>query len=143
MQAKVKASEKLHAMGSVESRARRATFNATPSGKKNFVGENELVDDVASGRVKLDEIDRDHLPAAMQMMAPAEQKAMIEQQVAKRQQIKAQVEALAKKRADFITQEVKASGGAEESLDEKLYDAVRSQAARSGISYDKAESAAY
>ena len=143
MQDKVKASKKLHALSSVESRARRATFNVSKSGEKNFVGENELVDDVSSGRVKLDELDRDMLPASIQAMAPAEQKALIEEKAIQRRQLKEEVQKLAKQRADYIAREMEASGGARDSLDEKLYRAVKSQAAESGISYESAEPAAY
>ncbi len=64
------ATEKLHASSSVESRARRATFNASKSGKDNFLGKGELVDDVASGRVDIGSIEAEKLPAPMQAMAP-------------------------------------------------------------------------
>lgn len=143
MEEKLKAGKKLHALSSLESRARRATFNATDSGEKNFVGENELVDDVASGRVKLDEIDKDNLPAAIQALAPAEQKALIKEKAEQRRQLKDEVKKLAKQRADYIAREIEAAGGASDSLDEKLYKAVKSQAAKRGISYESAESAAY
>jgi hypothetical protein len=143
MENKVRASKKLHALGSVESRARRATFNASKSGEKNFVGENELVDDISSGRVTLDEIDKDELPATMQALAPAEQEAVIKEKAERRSQLKEEVRELAKQRADYIASEVKASGGADDSLDEKLYRAVKSQAVKSGISYEASESAAY
>ena len=38
-------------MGSL---ARRAAFNASPAGAPNLLGDKELVDDVASGRVALE-----------------------------------------------------------------------------------------
>jgi Mg-chelatase subunit ChlD len=143
MEEKVKASKKLHALGSVESRARRATFNASDSGKKNFVGENELVDDIASGRVRLDEIDQDNLPASIQAMAPAVQSKLLKDKAEMRQKLNAEVKKMAKQRADYIAQEVDSRGGAADSLDEKIFGAVKEQAAKSGISYEAAESAAY
>ena len=143
MEEKVKASKKLHAMGSVESRARRATFNASKSGKKNFVGENELVDDIASGRVKLDEIDRDNLPASIQAMAPAAQTTLLKDKAEMRQELNKQVKKLAQERADFIKRKVESDGSAADSLDEKIFGAVKEQAAKSGISYEAAESAVY
>jgi len=143
MEEKVKASKKLHAAGSVESRARRATFNASDSGRKNFVGENELVDDIASGRVKLDEIDRDELPASIQAMAPAAQSQLLKDKAEVRQRLNAEVKKLSRERADYIKNKVAAEGGAADSLDEKIFGAVKEQAAKSGISYEAAESAAY
>ena len=63
-QRKVDASEKLHASASVESRARRAAFNASKSGQANLLGKHELVDDVASGRVDLSSIEPEALARA-------------------------------------------------------------------------------
>ena len=69
-QAKVDATDKLHSGASVASRARRAAFNASESGAANLIGEGDLVDDVAGGRVDLTTLDKDRLPATMQAMAP-------------------------------------------------------------------------
>ena len=143
MEEKVNAGKKLHALSSVESRARRATFNVSDSGKRNFVGENELVDDIASGRVKLDEIDQDNLPASIQAMAPAAQSKLLKDKTEMRQKLNAEVKKMAQERADYIKREVKAKGGAADSLDEKIFGAVKEQAAKSGISYEADESAAY
>ena len=66
---KVKATGKLHAFASPSSRARRATFNASDSGKRNLLGKNELVDAVASGRVDMDEMNEAELPASLQALA--------------------------------------------------------------------------
>jgi hypothetical protein len=76
-------------------------------------------------------------------MAPAEQKALIKEKAEQRRQLKGEVKKLAKQRADYIAREVEAAGGASDSLDEKLYKAVKSQAAKSGISYEAAGSATY
>jgi len=141
-QAKVKASKKLHARASVESRARRATFNASKSGRKNRLGENELVDAISSGRIGFGEIDKDHLPAAMQAMAPAEQKAVIRQKAEKRQRLEGEVKKLVKARSDYMKKKIEESGGASDSLDEKIYSAVREQAEKTGIRY-KSDSAEY
>jgi len=143
MEEKVKASKKLHARGSVESRARRATFNASDSGKKNFVGKNELVDDIASGRVNLDEIDHDNLPASIQAMAPAAQSRLLKDKAEVRQKLNAEVKKMVQQRADYIKREVRAKGGVADSLDEKIFGAVKEQAAKSGISYEATESAVY
>jgi Mg-chelatase subunit ChlD len=130
--------EKLHAESSVASRARRATFNASPAGKANFVGEKELVEDVASGRVDLSALDKAALPAPLQAMAPAEQKAVIEEQAERRKELAAEVEALAARRDEYLRQQVAERGGAKDSLDDKIYGAVREQAGKSGLSYPAA-----
>jgi len=133
---KLDAAEKLHKDASVESRARRAAFNTSKSGEANFLGESELVDDVASGRVELDAIEPAALPAPMQAMAPEKQQALITETAQRRDELKRQIKELSDQRADFIKEKVEESGGAEESLDHKVFSAVREQAGKKGLKYD-------
>jgi Mg-chelatase subunit ChlD len=135
MQSKVEATEKLNKQASIASRARRGAFNASAGGKKNLLGENELVDAVASGRVDLDAIDKEALPAALKPLAPEEQKAMIAQMAGERRELARQVHELAQKRDRYIAGKIDADGGADDSLDHKLYDAVREQASKAGLEY--------
>lgn len=141
-QKKLAASEKLHAAASAASRARRATFNASKSGRDNFLGEGELVEDIASGRVKMDRIDPTHLPEPMRAMAPEAQQAMIEEKLEKRHELEQQINRLAEQRADYIREKVEKRGDAEASLDHKIYQAVKRQAESKGLHY-KAEAPAY
>ncbi|MDF1530321.1 MAG: VWA domain-containing protein [Sedimenticola sp.] len=136
------ATEKLHASSSVESRARRATFNASKSGKDNFLGKGELVDDVASGRVDIGSIEAEKLPAPMQALAPEEQLAIIQEKAAKRDELKRQIATLAKQRSSFIKEEVATRGDAESSLDYKIFSAVKEQAEKKGLHYE-ADAPAY
>ena len=139
---KLKAAEKLHNLSSIASRARRAEFNASASGKMNFLGQGELVDDVTEGRVDLSTMDRDDLPESMQVMSPAEQKAIIEEASKRRKQLEREVQELSAQRSTYLKQKIEEQGGAEDSLDEKIYSAVREQAAKIGLTYE-AESSAY
>ncbi len=139
---KLAASDKLHAASSVESRARRATFNASKSGSANFLGEGELVDEVTSGRVDLSSIDKDKLPEPMQAMAPEEQAKVISETAERRNELKRQISELTKERADYLGKKVEEAGGATDSLDDKIYRAVREQAGKLGMSYE-ADAPAY
>jgi Mg-chelatase subunit ChlD len=139
---KLEAADKLHASSSVESRARRATFNASKSGAANFLGEGELVDEVSSGRVDLSSIDKDKLPAAMQAMAPAEQAKVISETAERRNELQSQISELTRERADYLDKKVEEAGGARDSLDDKIYRAVREQAGKLGLSYE-ADAPAY
>lgn len=132
---KLKATDKLHAAASVESRARRAAFNVSGSGKANLLGEGELVDDVASGRVDLSHLDKEQLPAPMQAMAPEAQQALIKEKAERRNEVQRQVKELAQQREEFLKQQVKEADGAKDSLDHKIFSAVREQAAPKGLSY--------
>jgi hypothetical protein len=134
--AKVAATEKLHDGASLASRARRGVFNAGVAGKSNLIGENELVDAVASGAVKLDELDKDALPAALKPMAPAEQQAYVAGLARERNELSGRVRELAEARADFMRKKVEEAGGARESLDQKIYDTVSRQAAEVGLVYE-------
>ncbi len=133
---KLDAADKLHSGSSVESRARRATFNVSKSGASNFLGDGELVDAVASGRVDLSGIDRDKLPEPMQAMAPAEQEALITETAARRNELRQQVQELAEKRSAYLEKKVEELGGASDSLDHKIYRAVREQAGKLGLRYE-------
>lgn len=132
---KVKATDKLHAAASVTSRARRAAFNASESGKANLLGESELVEDVATGRVDLSKIEEEKLPEPLQAMAPSARQAVIEETMARRDALQLQIRTLADQRAEFLKKQTEASGGAEDSLDYKLFSAVREQAKEKGIEY--------
>ncbi|MDH3900143.1 MAG: VWA domain-containing protein [Gammaproteobacteria bacterium] len=141
-QRKVKAADKLHAASSVESRARRAAFNASKSGAANFLGEGELVDAVTSGRVDLSSIDTDKLPEPMQAMAPEEQEAIISETAERRNELKRQISELTGERSAYLDRKVDETGGARDSLDDKIYRAVREQAGKLGLTYE-ADAPAY
>jgi hypothetical protein len=133
---KLKAGRKLHTASSLESRARRAAFNSSESGKRNFLGEGELVDDVATGRVDLSSVARDKLPESLQAMAPAEQEAVIAKKAKHRDELQRKIKDLSAQRSSYLKEKVEKRGGARASLDYKLYSTVREQAEEKGMKYD-------
>ncbi len=135
MASKVAATDKLHAVASVETRARRATFNVAAGGKANLLGRNELVDGVSSGTIKLDELDEAELPASMVAMAPEEQEAYVAELADERTKLKRQIRELADDRDDYLNKKVEEAGGYKDSLDQKIYDAVAEQAGEAGLEY--------
>ena len=140
--AKLEANARLRKELSAEALARRDTFNATASGKANLLGESELVDAITSGRVTLDDIEEENLPASMQAMAPEEQMEVITEQAQRRDQLKQEIRKLSASRSNFIKEKLAAEGGADDSLDEKIYGAVKDQAAAVGLTYES-DSASY
>jgi hypothetical protein len=136
---KMAATSKLHDELSEAALARRATYNATASGKSNFLGTGELVDAISSGRVELDDIDKDDLPASLQAMAPEQQMEIISNQARRRDKIKNDIKKLSETRSNYIKQEITALGGAHESLDEKIFGAVKEQARLKGLIYESEE----
>jgi len=139
---KMEATDKLHTSSTLTSRARRAVFNSSAGGRANLLGEGDLVEDLATGQTELSDLDKDRLPASLKALSPEKQQAFIDDTVRQRQELERDIKELAEKRRDFIKKKVAADGGAGESLDEKIYGAVREQAAKHGLSYD-AETQAY
>lgn len=135
-QLKLTATKKLHAQSSVESQARRAEFNVSTAGSENFLGEGELVDDIDRGAITLETISKDQLPAALQAMAPAEQKKIIKEKAASRSTLKKEIRELARQRSEFLREEMDKTGKAKASLDYKIFSTVRDQAKAKGIDYE-------
>lgn len=133
------ATRKLHDELSEAALARRATFNATASGESNFLGEGELVDAISSGRIDLDDIDRGDMPASLQALAPAEQMEVITNQARQRDLIKRDIQKLSESRNAYIVEQIGTRGDAKESLDEKIYSAVKKQAKTKGLVYESEE----
>ncbi|MEC4746981.1 vWA domain-containing protein [Methylomicrobium sp. Wu6] len=139
---KMAATEKLHKEASTESQARRATFNASASGKANFLGENELVDAISSGRVKLSNLPKKSLPESLQAMSPAAQEEFVGSTKKERSELESEIKILSKQRNDYLRQKVVDEGGKKDSLDAKLFGAIRKQANNKGLVYE-ADSAKY
>jgi Mg-chelatase subunit ChlD len=136
MAAKVAATDKLEAGASLASRARRGVFNASVGGRTNLLGENELVDAIASGTVTLEEIDADALPAALKPMAAEEQKVYVAALAEERTELQRQIRTLSAGRDDYLAKKVDEAGGLKDSLDQKLYDAVKEQGGKVGFEYE-------
>ena len=133
---KNEATRKIQQMSSEAALARRATFNATASGESNFLGESELVDAISSGRVELDDIDRDDMPASLKAYAPVEQMAVITRMAEQRMEIKRDIQQMSESRNAYIVEQVGKRGDVKDSLDEKIYSAVRKQAKSKGLIYE-------
>jgi len=136
MAIKVAATEKLHASASVESRARRGVFNSADAGRVNALGENELVDAIASGSVELADIEAEELPAALKPMPREAQKVYLAGLATERADLNRQIRELAEDRDGYLKKKVEEAGGKKDSLDQKLYEAVKDQAASAGLEYE-------
>ena len=136
MRGKVAATDKLHESASVASRARRGAFNASEGGRTNLLGQNELVAAVASGTVDLNKLEEDALPEALKPMAPEEQKAFVAELADERADLQRQIRELSLDRDGYLAKKVDEAGGLADSLDQKLYDAVKEQAGEAGLEYE-------
>lgn len=136
MKEKMAATHKIHAGLSVAARARRAEFNSSAGGRKNLLGDNELVAAVVEGEISLDELDEDALPEPLKTLAPAAQQAYVAELSEKREDLQRQIRALSEDRSSYLAKKVNEAGGMKSSLDQKLYDAVKDQASEAGLEYE-------
>src|SRR5262245_3175646 len=115
MASKVAATDELRAKASPAAQARRAAFNASESGEANFLGDKDLGNDVATGRVALANVPAAELPAPIRLLPPAQQAQELKERAEKRESLQRQVAKLAGERDEFISKKVKEQGGAADS----------------------------
>lgn len=132
---KAQATDKLHAAASVTARARRAVFNASPSGAANQAGEADLVADVAAGRVDVQAVPEAQLPPALRDLPASARAEAVAKAGERRAALKQEINALAAQRAAHLERELAARGGAAASLDAQVYLTVKEQAGKVGLSY--------
>lgn len=133
---KVAATKKLNEHASPAPLARRAEFNTSLSGEANLAGKGDLVSDVEEGRVDLSTVAPSRLPAAMRSMSATEKESLVKETKERRRTLKRQIQQLAGQRTSFLRDKVEQIGGAKDSLDVQIYEAVREQAAKRGLRYD-------
>ncbi|PIE43854.1 MAG: hypothetical protein CSA50_02535 [Gammaproteobacteria bacterium] len=137
--AKVETSDRLYKIATSAALARRAEYNATESGRKNFLADSELVDDVATGRVKLEEIDQALLPDEIRAMTPEKQRAVILAKAKERKELQAQLATLGERRRRYLEAQVTTTPDASSSLDIQLFDTIKKQAQTKGLNYQDSD----
>jgi len=135
MERKSAAVKKLQTEASVTSQARRSIFNMTSSGRKNRLGDNELVDAVSSGALALEEIAETELPESLQSMDSDDRKRTISRLNSQRESLSKQIRNLTEKRKAYISDTI-TTATKKDSLEQKLFDAIRDQGKDSGLTYD-------
>ncbi|MFT5503642.1 MAG: Mg-chelatase subunit ChlD [Gammaproteobacteria bacterium] len=116
--------------------ARRATFNASKSGKVNLLGSHELVDKFSNGEIELEDIAEEEMPASLQALAPEQRKKEIYQLAEKRKYLLGEIQKLADNRQNYIESELAELDSPTETLDAKIFETVKAQAAEAGLKYE-------
>lgn len=119
-----------------EAAAERAAYKVSEAGRTSLTGEHDLVQACADGAVSVETLAADELPEHMQKMTVEERKAYITAQTEARDACVRQIKELSDKRQAFIKEKL-AEAGAADAFDAKVLAALRIQAARSGITYEK------
>lgn len=135
---KTEAGRDIAAGAPAAAQAARAAYFVSAAGKTSALGEQELVDDVKSGRVRLDAIPSEQLPEAFKGLTLAQQQEKIDQIAAEREKIQQRITELSQQREEYLKQEMARLGAeSKDSFDAKVTDCLREQAQRKGITYDK------
>ena len=132
---KVEATSIFNSSASDISIARKAEFNSTASGMLNFADDSELVDAFSSGRVELDDISVEELPVELQSLDESERQTVLTQKASKRKELQDQIASLSRQRSEYLAKEIEQSSEVDESIDYKIYQSVKAQAAEKGLVY--------
>jgi hypothetical protein len=128
--------DKFYEMAPASAKAARAKFNASEAGSDNFLGGRELVMDVSSGQVDLDDLETDQLDERLQKMTLQQRKEYVAEMAAERSKVQKQIEELSLKRQDYIKQQIQKNNlNDTDSLDHQLYECIKGQANKKNIVY--------
>ena len=91
-------------------------------------GSGDLVDDAREGRVELEALPQDELPAEMQKMSPADQAAYVKEKAAEREKLSKELAELVQKRDAYVREEEnKAPQKPADSFDGSVKDTLKKQ----------------
>jgi hypothetical protein len=94
--------------------------------------EDDLIDALREKRVKLEELKEEQLPEEVKKLPPEERKAYLDRKAKEREDLRAKIVDLSKKRDEFLAAELK-KRGAKDSFDSSVLEALSEQAGRKGI----------
>ncbi len=135
LESKAEATAALRAAATTAAQARRGVFNSSAAGSANLTAGHDLVANVASGRADIAAVPPSELPKALAALPADKRRQHVEEAAARRKEIQRQIAELGKKRDAYIAKKLDERGGAAGSLDQKIYEAVKDQAASKGLVY--------
>jgi Mg-chelatase subunit ChlD len=124
------AAEKLDAPAA----AARAAYQC----KNGWCATYDLLDNIKQGKVKLEELKKEQLPAELQKLDLKEQKVYLDKLDKRRAELRKECLELDKKRADWIVKkrtEAATKGKDRDGFDGQVLEVLRSQAKKNGIAY--------
>lgn len=116
--------------------ASRLSYNSKT--EKAVQGDGELIDALKEGKMRLEEVKADDLPANLRKFSPEELKAHVARQQAERESIQKRIADLVKQRDAYLQAERKklVSSGKTDSFDEQVAQTLRKQAAAKAIQFE-------
>ena len=117
--------------GSAPSAAAERSVNKALNSKA-YIG--DLLQDIENGSTKLESVKTEDLPSELQKLSVEERTKYIEKRLAQRAEIRNQIMALSRQRAEYIAaDQKKRKGGAQNGFDVAVSAALRQQLAKKGI----------
>ncbi|MDP2897435.1 MAG: vWA domain-containing protein [bacterium] len=117
-------------------KASRAVFGTSAAGDR-AASKHDLVAEVATGAVKLEDVKAEELPEEIRKMSPEERNKYLKEQQAKREKVQARIKELADKRQALIEEQIRKSElKGKQSLDFAIFECIQKQAAKKGIIYE-------
>ncbi len=113
--------------------AQRAAFNSAKGGSSNFLGSNELIDAVGSGKKELADIKEDQLPKELKKLSPEKRQAYIKEKYAARQQLIKEIQTLNEKRQQHIKEQIKKKNGDKDSFEANVFRSLKKQAGKKNV----------
>jgi len=124
--------KEIEACAPAEAKADRACYAASDAGLVTLAGSKDLVVDVQSGSVKVEDLKKEDLPEALQPLSAVELKNLVAESAEKRQAIQQKIQTLDGRRRAFIDEQRRVQPG-RDSFDSTVVDCLRAQAAKKGI----------
>lgn len=122
--------------GPAKAPASVAADRAEMLGKSKSLDEADLVEAVADGKVKLEDVAADKLPEEMKTMTAGEKKVFVEKKSAEREALRKEMADLEAKRGAFLADAAKiAAAGGKSTFDLEVSRTLRAQAAKKGFTW--------
>ena len=140
MEDKANASAKIVNEASAEVQAKRAEFNYSNSvNNASYMGSNELISDIQSGKVKLADIKVDQLPEKMKKMTPEQREKYVQEMAAIRKAAEEKLAVQIRERTAYVEKEMAKLGEStiNQSFSANVHNVVVKQAQSKNIVIDK------
>lgn len=127
---KEKATE-IYTNASMSTNSDRAEYNMTKSGKSNWFGKNELIEDLSNKQVQLDSIPKDQLPDELKGLSETELNKKVNSITEERKNNMEKLEVLINKRREYIKAEMAKEG--ETTFSQHILAIMKKQATKQGV----------
>lgn len=120
-----------------EAMADRSSYLAKSESGAVLSGRGDLVADLMNGRVSAESLDEKKLSPELQAMKPTARQELIEQKLAERRQLQAELAAVVAKRDAAVAEKLKDLGGKADALELQTFQVLEAQAKQKGYKFEE------